>query len=59
LEDYQCKTKTKSVGKELCEQAAVEHDPRKFEVIIRQLNQVLEEKEQRLKKAQRPSGQSL
>jgi hypothetical protein len=52
LEGYHCKTKTKSVGKSSAEQAAVEQDPHKFEVIIRELNQALEEKEQRLKKAQ-------
>jgi hypothetical protein len=35
---------------------AVEQDPKKFVAIIQELNQVLEEKERRLKKVQNPYG---
>jgi hypothetical protein len=38
--------------KELCERAAVERDPEAFTALIRELNDVLEKKEQRLKAAQ-------
>jgi hypothetical protein len=44
--------------KELCEQAAVERDPEAFTALIRELNDVLEEKERRLKATQsKSSGQ--
>jgi hypothetical protein len=35
-------------GRELCEQAAVEHDPEKLLEIFHEINRMLEEKEQRL-----------
>ena len=35
--------------KVLCEQAAVEQDPAKLHVLIREINHLLEEKEARLK----------
>jgi hypothetical protein len=44
--------------KALCEQIAVEQDHEKFLALIQELNEVLEEKELRLKAAQaKPSGQ--
>jgi hypothetical protein len=36
---------------ELCEQAAIEQDPEKLLVLVQQINQLLEEKEMRLKRA--------
>lgn len=33
----------------LCEQAAIEQDPEKLMALIKQINQLLEEKERRLK----------
>ena len=40
--------------KNLCKQAAVEHDPVKLHQLIRQINDLLETKETRLKGAPRP-----
>ena len=42
--------KTKERWRELCEQAAVEQDTQKLMALIAEINQLLEEKEQRLKK---------
>ena len=44
--------------KNLCEQAAVEQDPVKLHQLIRQINDLLEAKEARLKGAPRPPNQS-
>jgi hypothetical protein len=41
----------------LCQQAAVEQDHEKFLAIIRELNEVLEKKELRLRAVQKPSGE--
>jgi len=39
--------------RELCEKAAVERDPQKLMDLIDEINQMLEEKEQRLTQAQK------
>jgi hypothetical protein len=41
--------------KELCEQAAVEQDSEKLMDLIKEINRLLEEKEQRVKGRQAPS----
>jgi hypothetical protein len=41
---------------ELCEQAAKEQDPHKLSELVRQISQILEEKEQRLKGGSRPDA---
>ena len=38
--------------KELCQQAAVEQDPKKLMELVKEINRLLEEKEQRLRKPQ-------
>ena len=48
---------TKERWKELCEQAATEQNPEKFAAIITELNDVLEQKDLRLKEARKPSGE--
>jgi hypothetical protein len=37
---------------ELCEQAAVEQDPKKLMELVEEINRLLQEKEQRLRKPQ-------
>jgi hypothetical protein len=44
--------------KNLCEQAAVEQDPVKLHQLTRQINDLLEAKEARLKSRPRPADQS-
>lgn len=43
------KGEKKEIWMHLCEQAAVEQDPGKLMELIKQINQLLEEKERRLK----------
>ncbi len=43
------KGEKKEIWMHLCEQAAVEQDPDKLMDLIKQINQLLEEKERRLK----------
>lgn len=43
------KGEKKEIWMNLCEQAAIEQDPDKLMDLIRQINQLLEEKERRLK----------
>lgn len=45
------KGEKKEIWMHLCEQAAVEQDPDKLMDLIKQINQLLEEKERRLKSA--------
>lgn len=45
------KGEKREIWMHLCEQAAVEQDPDKLLDLIRQINQILEEKERRLKAA--------
>ncbi|HEV2402206.1 MAG TPA: hypothetical protein VGS27_35080 [Candidatus Sulfotelmatobacter sp.] len=52
------RNEAKERWKELCEQAVVEQDHDKFLAIITELNEVLEEKEQRLKAAQNRSREA-
>jgi hypothetical protein len=44
------KGEKKEIWMHLCEQAAVEQDPDKLMDLIKQINQLLEEKERRLKR---------
>ena len=37
----------------LCKRIAVEHDPKKFDELVHQLNELLEKKEQRIKPEQK------
>jgi hypothetical protein len=43
------KGEKKEIWMHLCEQAAIEQDPEKLMDLIKQINQLLEEKERRLK----------
>ena len=46
-------TGNKNEWRKLCEQAAVEQDPQKLLELAREINRMLEEKEQRLTQAQK------
>ena len=46
--------KNKEHWLELCEQAAVEQDPKKLMVLVEELNRLLKEKEQRVKSGVHP-----
>ena len=52
MEAYAMKDKTKELWKYYCEQAAVEQDPDKLMQLVREINRVLEEKENRLSRRQ-------
>lgn len=56
LENENLENENKERWRELCKRASVEQDPDKFISIIRELNEVLEEKELRLNKVQNLSG---
>jgi hypothetical protein len=43
---------------QLCQQASIEQDPRRLMELIREINRLLEEKEQRLNR-QKPDSQSV
>ena len=45
---YAMQGKTKEVWKQLCEQAAAEQDPDKLLELVRQIDQMLDDKETRL-----------
>ena len=49
---------TKERWVELCELAAKEQDRDKLLVLVREINRLLEEKEERLKKLQNPQGRA-
>jgi hypothetical protein len=42
--------------KQLCELAAIEQDPKRLIALVREINRLLEEKEQRLKHSQQPTS---
>lgn len=44
--------------RKLCEEAAVEEDPERLLLLTREISQLLDEKEQRLKKAREEVSQS-
>jgi hypothetical protein len=48
--------KTGELWRQFCEQAAVERDPEKLIDLAKEINRLLEEKEQRLKQAGRHSA---
>jgi hypothetical protein len=50
------KGETKEHWQELCEQAAVEQDPERLMELIHAINQMLDEKEQRLKREHASTG---
>jgi hypothetical protein len=43
---------------ELCQQAAVEQDPKRLMALVEEINRLLQEKEQRLKSSRGPSALS-
>lgn len=45
---------TRELWQELCAQAADEQDPERLLELVKEINRLLEEKEQRLPKARRP-----
>lgn len=50
------KGQTGELWKALCGQAAEEQDPEKLLQLVKEINRLLEEKEARLKAAQKPAG---
>jgi len=50
--------KNKERWMELCEQASKEQDPRRLSELVRQISQILEGKEQRLKGRLRPDARA-
>ena len=48
--------KTGNEWRELCERVAVERDPKKLLELVREINRMLEEKEQRLAQALKPES---
>ena len=50
-EAHAMKGKTKEVWEQFCEQAAVEQDPDKLLELVKEINRMLEEKENRLFRA--------
>ena len=52
------KGEKKEIWMQLCEQAAVEQDPDKLMDLIKQINQLLDEKERRLKGARANNGEN-
>jgi predicted house-cleaning noncanonical NTP pyrophosphatase (MazG superfamily) len=56
MEAYAMKGKTRETWQEFCEQAAVEQDPDKLLELVREINRMLEEKENRLLRARDQSA---
>jgi hypothetical protein len=52
------KGETKKHWTELCERAANEQDPKKLLALVAEINRLLEEKEERLRKSDTASGDS-
>jgi hypothetical protein len=50
--------KDKEHWMELCQQAAVEQDPKRLMALVEEINRLLQEKEQRLKSSRGPSALS-
>jgi hypothetical protein len=57
-EVYTMKGETKEIWQQFCEQAAVEQNPDKLLALVKEINRMLEEKENRLLRARdRSAGQ--
>ena len=52
VEEYAMQGKTEEPWMQFCEQAAVEQDPEKLMQLVKEINRMLEEKENRLRRRQ-------